>query len=169
MKKWLFAGSICALAVVACSKDDDEQDTNNVDVNFVAMASMSNNAEIMTGQLAATKGNTQMVKSFGQQMVTEHTAAQEDLRGLASQANVTATDSVDSEHKALLVTLNSLSGRAFDSAYIKSQVADHARTIDLFNTEISGGQNSQIRSYATQYLPGIQMHYNRADSIQKAF
>ena len=57
MKKWFYAGSLCALAAVAYSKDDNhDTKTNDTDVNFVSMASLSNNAEVTTGQLAATKG-----------------------------------------------------------------------------------------------------------------
>lgn len=168
LKRWMFASGICAVLFVACTKDDDGPNTNDVDRNYVNKASISNNAEIMAGQLAATKGGTAMVRSFGQQMVSEHTVAQQDLKSRAASANLMAHDSVDAEHKALMVQLNSLSGTAFDQAYINSQVTDHAKTIDLFNTEISGGMNEQIRSYASENLPHIQMHYNRADSIRHA-
>jgi putative membrane protein len=167
MKKWMLASGVCALIAAACSKDNGSQDSNNVDMNFVNMASISNNAEIMAGQLAATKGTSALVKTYGQQMVNEHTLAQQDLAERARRANLMAHDSVDAAHRALMARLNGLSGRTFDTAYINSQVADHAKTIDLFNTEISGGQNVQIRSYATDYLPHIQMHYTRADSIRK--
>jgi len=167
MKKWILSGSICALLFTACSKDDNGiQDVNNTDQNFVLMGSMSNNAEIMAGQLAASKGSSTMVRSFGQMMVDEHTMAQQDLKARAGRASLMAPDSVDAAHQALMARLSSLNGYSFDTAYINSQVMDHAKAIDLFNTEINGGSNPGIRSYATEYLPHIQMHYNRADSIR---
>ena len=167
MKKMFFATGVLALFLTACNKDDDNE-LNSTDRNYITMTSISNNAEIMAGQLAATKGNTAMVKSYGSMMVMEHNLAQTDLKNRGSAVGVTVADSVDAEHRALMTYLNSLTGRSFDTAYINSQVKDHQKTIDIFQTEINSGQHQQIRAYANEYLPHIQMHYNKADSIRKA-
>lgn len=160
---------MCLTVLAACSRDDDGNGNNvtDADRNFVTMASLSNNAEIASGSLAAAKGNNALVKDFGQQMVSAHTPAQSDLKNRAAALNLTAPDTVDAEQKALMVRLNSLSGYSFDTAYMNAQVKDHAKTVGIFQTEISGGTNQSIRGYATDYLPHIQMHYNRADSIRK--
>lgn len=100
MKKWMIAGSVCLLAFAACKRDDDGNDNvNTTDRDFVTMASLSNNAEIAAGQVAATKGNNSLVKSFGQQMVSEHTVAQADLKNRATTLGLTAPDSVVSNTK----------------------------------------------------------------------
>jgi putative membrane protein len=168
MKKIFVATSVLALFLVACDKDDDNK-INSTDQEFVRMASISNNAEIMTGQLAATKGTAPMVKSFGAHMVMEHGLAQNDLKSRASEVGINVSDTVDAEHRTLMTYLNTLSGYSFDTAYINSQLRDHQKTITIFQMEIDGGQHQRIRSYANEYLPHIQMHYNRADSIRKAF
>jgi putative membrane protein len=169
MKKWMLAASLCAVVFTACDKDDDDDNNvNSADRDFVKMASLSNNAEVGAGQLAATKGTNAAVKMYGQQMVTEHTAAQTDLRNRAAAVGLSAPDTIDAEHRAKMMYLNSLSGRSFDTAYINSQVTDHAKTITIFNTEISNGSNQSIRSFATEKLPHIQAHFNRADSIKRS-
>ena len=168
MKKWMVAASLCAVVFTACDKDDDDDKVNSADRDFVMMASLSNNAEVGAGQLAASKGTNAAVKMYGQQMVTEHTAAQADLRSRASAVGLSAPDTIDAEHRAKMVYLNSLSGRSFDTAYINSQVMDHAKTVTIFNTEISNGSNQSIRSYAAEKLPHIQAHFNRADSIRRS-
>ena len=167
MKKMFIAASALALILVACDKDDDDE-INGTDQNFVRMASISNNAEVMAGQLAATKATAPMVKTFGASMVTEHTQAQTDLKTRASEVSISASDTVDAEHRALMTRLNTLSGYSFDTAYMNSQVKDHQKTIDFFQTEINDGQHQRIKSYANDYLPHIQMHFNKADSIRKA-
>ena len=167
MKKMFIAASVLAMVLVACDKDDDDE-INGTDQDFVRMASISNNAEVMAGQLAATKATAPMVKTFGANMVTEHTQAQTDLKTRASEVNISVSDTVDAEHRALMTRLNSLSGYSFDTAYMNSQVKDHQKTIDFFQTEINGGQHQRIKSYANDYLPHIQMHFNKADSIRKA-
>lgn len=167
MKKWILAAGIGLTVLASCDKDD-ENDTNAADQQFVAATSISNNAEIMAGQLAATKATAPMVKTFGQHMVEEHTPAQADLKARASSVGISAPDSVDAEHRELMARLNSLSGYSFDTAYMNAQVKGHAKTIDVFNLEISNGRNTGIRSFATENLPHIQMHYVKADSIRRA-
>ena len=67
-----------------------------------------------------------------------------------------------------MTRLNSLSGHSFDSAYISSQVMDHQAAVTLFQNEISNGNNSSVKSYASTYLPHIQMHLQKADSLSRA-
>jgi putative membrane protein len=168
MKKWMLAASVCAVVFTACDKDDDDKNVNNADRDFVMMTSLSNNAEVMAGQVAATKGTSAMVKMYGQQMVSEHSTAQTDLRSRASAVGLSAPDTIDAEHKAKMMYLNSLNGYSFDTAYINSQVVDHAKTLTIFNMEISNGSNESIRSYATNNVGHIQMHFTKADSIRRA-
>lgn len=165
MKKMFFATATLAMVLMACDKDEDQ--LNSTDRDFIRMTSISNNAEVMAGNLAVSKGTSAMVKSFGSHMVTEHSLAQTDLKSRASEVGVQVADTVDAEHRALMTYLNSLSGYSFDTAYINSQVKDHQKTINIFQTEINGGRHQRIRSYANEYLPHIQMHFNRADSIRR--
>lgn len=167
MKKKFLAFASMAVVLVACDKDD-ENEVNATDREYVRLASISNNAEVQAGQLAAAKGNSAAVKAFGSHMVMEHGMAQTDLKSRASAAGISVADTVDAEHRMIMTYLNTLSGYSFDTAYINSQVKDHQKTIDFFQMEINNGKNQQIRSYANQYLPHIQMHFNRADSIRRA-
>lgn len=169
MKKWILTGTVCAFAAMACDKDDNNTNTlNDTDRNFVTMAAVSNNAEIAAAQLALTKGTSDMVKEYAQEMIDEHTLAQQDLKTRGSAAGLSVADTVDAGHQLEAARLSSLSGNSFDTAYIGGQLRDHGKTLDIFNTEINGGRHQAIRDYATQYQPHIQMHYNKADSIQQA-
>jgi putative membrane protein len=161
---------ICAALIiggVACNNNDDQNNTivSQMDRDFVSQASITNTSEIQAGQLALTKATDTAIRSFAQMMVTEHTDAQNDLKSLDSVVNMTITDSVDAEHAALMAQLAVLTGSAFDSAYINSQVTGHAEAIDLFNNEINNGSNDEVQNYANTYLPHIQMHYTLADSL----
>ena len=168
MKKWILATGMCTLFFAACDKNNNDDELNNNDRDFVMMASLSNNAEIGAGALASSKATNSMVKAFGQQMVTEHTMAQNDLKIRGTDVGLAVPDSVDPVHKALMTRLMGLSGYSFDTAYMNSQVNDHQNTLNLFNTEINNGQHATIRDYATDYQPHIQMHYSKADSIRRA-
>lgn len=170
MKKIFLMGSLAIFVLVACKKDDDnnKQNVNSTDQTFLTQVAVGNKAEIMAGQLAATKGTNAGVKAFGQLMVNEHGLAQNDLQNVYSSIGQTMPDSVDAEHQALMTRLNSLSGVSFDTAYINSQVRDHQKTVSIFQTEISNGNNDSVQNYANKYLPHIQMHLRMADSLSRA-
>jgi putative membrane protein len=169
MKKMFLLGTVVAVMLTACGKDDDNNTnntTNATDRNFTMQASMGNRAEIAAGQLAVTKGANAMVRNFGQMMVTEHTQAQNDLRTRATNTGTSFMDTLSAEHAAMMQRLNGLSGRTFDTAYMNMQVMDHQRTINLYQTQISSGQHQSLKGYASQYLPGVQRHLVTADSIR---
>lgn len=168
MKKVFLAGTLALAILTSCDKDDNDNDVNSTDQMFVNQVAIGNKAEIMAGQLAATKGSSAGVRAFGQMMVTEHGQAQTDLQNVATNIGITLPDTVDAEHQALMVRLSSLSGYSFDTAYINSQVKDHQKTISIFQMEISSGNNTSVRNYANQYLPHIQMHLQKADSLRTA-
>ena len=168
--KYMFLSAVLLGAVVlsSCDKNDDNNNNNQLndtDRNFLVNASISNNAEIQLANLAVNKAVSPVVSAFAQQMITDHTTAQSDLKDLGNSTNFTIADSVDAMHQALNDLLSTLEGSAFDSAYIHSQVGDHDRAITLFTTEQNSGINASVKGYANTYLPKIQMHRSMADSI----
>jgi len=171
MKKYLVASACIALILWSCDKNDDNNnntDINNTDRNFVLQASMANTAEIGAGHLASTKGSAS-IASYGQMMVMDHTQAKATLDSIATIYSLSAPDSLDAEHVALIAQLATLTGRDFDSVYIHSQVTDHQKAIQLFNDEVSNGHNYQLTNYASLLLPKLQMHLENADSVAAGY
>jgi putative membrane protein len=160
---------VVGLALSSCDKDNEKQKLNDTDQDFMKKASISNTAEVSAGTLAATKATNARVKAFAQHMIMEHTTAQNDLKNVGNKVGYPVKDTIDPEHVAIAALLNTLSGRAFDSAYIHSQVADHDKTIGFFQNEINNGRHMDVKNYASSKLPNIQMHRTQADSIAKAF
>ena len=166
MKKMFVAGVFAAFVLVACDKENNNE-LNSTDDMFITQVNIGNKAEIMAGQLAVTKGNSAEVRAYGQLMVNEHNLAQTDLQNVASSVGRTLRDTVDPEHQALMARLNTLTGRSFDTAYMNSQVRDHQKTLNIFQMEITDGNHRSVRDYANRYMPHIQMHYLKADSIAR--
>jgi putative membrane protein len=167
MKKVFLTGSVALIVFASCKKDKDNNNVNSTDQTFLTQVAIGNKAEVMAGQLAATKATNPAIKSFGQLMVTEHGQAQTDLQNVYSSVGQTMPDTVDAEHQALMARLNSLTGHSFDTAYINSQVKDHQKTLTIFKSEINDGDNSNVKNYANTYLPHIQMHLQKADSLSR--
>ncbi len=165
--KVLLFSIAASLTFFACkkSKNNNTQTLSTQDQSFISKASLSNTAEVQAGGLADSTSDTAMIRAFGQQMVTDHTTAQNDLKTLGSNLSFSVTDSADAMHTALMDTLRGLSGRMFDSVYIMNQIKDHQAAIADFQNEISEGNQSDVINYANKYLPKLQMHLQMADSI----
>ena len=155
--------------LISCKKNDDEVTLNAVDEQFLKAAARSNANEIDAGSLASAKATDGSVKQYGALMLSEHQQAQNELLPMAETKRVTVPTSPDERHMAIKQQLSQMSGRAFDSAYIITQVNDHKATLEMFVNEITNGMDQQVKDYANKYLPHIQMHFNRADSTAKRF
>jgi putative membrane protein len=154
--------------IFSCDKNNDNNNNETVsaqDQAFISQAALANTAEVQAGQVASTTADSSVIQMFAQQMVSDHTTAQTDLKTLGNTVNVAVPDSLDSMHSSLLDTLKTLTGRAFDSVYITSQITDHQSAISSFQQEISSGNKSDVINYANKYLPKLQLHLQMADSI----
>ena len=165
--KHLFYVAMATLFFAACSKNNyDNSSINTTDNDYMVQASFSNLAEISAGAIAGTNGNADSVKMFGVMMIQDHGAAETSLDSLATALQVAIPSEPDDAHKAKAAYLQTLSGYTFDTAYINAQVIDHAATIAIFKTEITSGNNAKIKTFASDHLPVIQMHYQMALDIQ---
>jgi len=167
--KCVFVLAAAFVFFTACNKNDNNNTNtiNGQDASFLQNASYANHAEIDAGAIAAVKGSYDSVRVFGSLMVTDHGGAQSGLDTLASGLHVTIPSTADSAHVAMATVLQSLSGSVFDTTYIGAQVRDHMAAAALFQQELSTGNNQQLKSYANQYLPVIQMHLQEAQRIQQ--
>lgn len=166
-KIWV-AGALLILAGVACSKKSTHSVTalNSTDQQFVTNAGYLNVDEINGGYLASTNGADSNVRVFGLLMVNDYGSAQSALILLADSLGFTVLSSPDMAHMNELGTLQSLSGVAFDTAYLRYQINDDQAAITLYQAEQSNGQNAAVKNYVANYLPVIQAHLAAADSLE---
>jgi putative membrane protein len=135
------------------------------DETFFHEAARAGLAEVALGKLAATKGSSERVKAFGQQMVAEHEAANARLKAAAAESNVTLPADLAADARATQQKLESLSGNAFDQAYTESQARAHARTIDLLEKQIEDGSDAAAKGWARETLPTMQRHAETIGSL----
>jgi putative membrane protein len=136
------------------------------DRDFMTKAAMAGMNEVQLGQLAAKQGSSDAVRQFGQQMVTDHTAANEKLVQLASTKGVTLPTSLDSGAQEKMTKLQALTGPAFDQQYAKEAgVNEHEKAVKLYQTQATSGKDTDVRAYASDTLPTIQGHLSMARSL----
>ena len=166
-----FFPSLClfvlALAAASCMKDDTDRTVfvSAADNSFMTAISYANHNEMETGKIALTNAGRDSVKIFGQTMIKEHSGAQSGVDSMAKQLKISIPQTADTAHLAIVKKLLSLSGHAFDSAYMRLQLDDHQNTIYLLEDELKNGSNQQVKDFAAALLPEVRTHYNMAVAI----
>jgi putative membrane protein len=170
MKHFPLAVTITLPLVVACiSAAQNQADRlKKTDETFVIKAAQGGLAEVELGNLAMQRGTNQKVKDFGRQMVTDHTKAGDELKTIASNKSVSVPAGIDPKSQATKQRLSSLSGAAFDRAYMEDMVSDHKEDIAEFQREANTGGDPELRSFAQKTLPTLQHHLQLAQDALAA-
>jgi putative membrane protein len=134
----------------------------NPDEHFATAASQGGMAEVKLGQLASEKASNPKVRNFGQQMVTDHSKAGDELTSIVHKKGVTVPSDLTTKDQALLTRLSSLSGESFDKAYMSAMVSDHQEDISEFQKEANNGRDPDFKSFAGKTLPTLQEHLRMA-------
>ncbi len=135
------------------------------DSKFMHEAATGGMAEVEMGRLAADKASSADVKQFGQRMVTDHGKANDELKALAQQKNVTLPAALDAQHKPTVDRLSKLSGAAFDRAYMREMVNDHNKDVAAFKKESTSASDADLKAWAGKTLPTLQEHQTMAKEI----
>jgi putative membrane protein len=131
---------------------------------FVKKAALGGMTEVETSKLAVDKAQDPQVKSFAQQMVTDHTAANEELKSLAQKKGWTLPTKLDAEHKAIVQKLGAKSGANFDAAYSKQMMQDHEKTVALFKGAAQSS-DADLAQWARKTLPTLEKHEQLAANL----
>ena len=152
-----------ALAVmrpaVAFAADEGMSDK---DKKFMKEAALGGMLEVKLGDLASRNGNDQSVKEFGQLMVLDHGAANDQLKALAQSKNVELPADIDSKGQKTFDKLSKESGADFDKAYVKDMIKDHEKDIKEFQKEAKDGKDPDVKKFAEDHVPVLQKHLEHA-------
>jgi putative membrane protein len=141
---------------------------SKADQNFVTKAAKGGMAEVQLGKLAADKASNPEVKNFAQRMVDDHSKANDELKSIANQKNITLPTAVDAKDKATYDRLSRMSGAAFDRAYMQNMLNDHKTDVADFQYEARAGADTDVRTFASKTLPTLQEHLKMAETTNGA-
>jgi putative membrane protein len=135
------------------------------DRTFVMQAGQLSMMEVELGRLAVKRGSSAGVKQYGQEMVEDHTRANQELMQLAMQKKVELPTEMSTQNTALIDRLSGLSGKSFDAAYKQAMIDSHKQAIALFQAQSQQGQDPELKAWATQKLPNLQAHLEMVNQM----
>ena len=139
-------------------------------IAHVAVTANAIDAEM--GELALEKSADARVRRFAETMVRDHRGVNEQAAALAARLGVTPTDNdvsrgLRADAEASRRSLSSLSGEAFDRAYMDREVAYHEAVLAaLDDTLIPNTSNDELRSLLTTARAAVAAHLAHAETLR---
>jgi putative membrane protein len=144
------------------------------DPQIAAIVVAANQVDIDAGKLAEARASEKDVQAFGTQMVTAHTGVNKQAVELVTRLKVTPQSNATSEAltkggETNVAHLKTLSGKAFDRAYVDHEVAYHQQVLDAIDkTLIPGASNADLKALLVKVRPAIAAHLEHAKMLQTA-
>jgi putative membrane protein len=180
MTRFRITEAVAAGAIIVTAACLQAQSNTAADARtFIEAMAKAGMAEVMLGRLAVQRASDAEVKSFGQTMINEHSAAHEELLLLGAQLNVSMPKAPDEADRASAERLSSLRDADFDREYVNAVVQRHtevAAKLKPRSQPESGGRSvgttgrrahEAIAQWAAKALPAVQKHLERARELQQ--
>lgn len=164
------AALVLTAALLGSSVEAKAQDALE-DGEIVAVAVALNNGEIVTSEPAQTRASSEEVRSFADRMITDHTAANEQLQmlGIALVQNA-LSEQLTGTAVQQASALNELEGAEFDTAYMEAQLTLHRTALEtLDGTLIPQAENAELRAQLEQMRAAVAEHLALAESIHQTY
>ncbi|BBP75695.1 DUF305 domain-containing protein [Pseudomonas gingeri NCPPB 3146 = LMG 5327] len=133
---------------------------------FIDNASAAGIAEIETSRLAIQKTTATDINSYAVEMIKDHTDANRDLKAIATRHNLPMASDAQIMDQARKLMLQVQEGESFDVAYVANQIKSHEQVIKLFEDEARDSQSPELKAFAQQTLPKLEMHLDMARKLE---
>ena len=180
---WSLILAAGALTFASCTQKDKPEDAKEVaedqneakfedsdiedDTEWAVAAADMSMLEVQASKLALERATTPAVKQFAQTMVDEHAKAGEELKGLASQKNISLPATLSDKSQKKLNDLMEKSGKDFEDAYTDCMVKDHKEAVDNFKKQADKGEDADLKSWASGKVAAFEHHLEMAKAAEK--
>lgn len=152
----------------AVLKDTDSGLGADKDEDFIKEAASGGLMEVELGRYAQQNAQNPRVRNFGAMMVRDHSQANEELKAILTQKNLTAPTQMEDNHHNKMNDIQKKTGADFDKEYIGEMVDDHEKDVDRFKRYAENGNDPELKAFAAKTLPILLMHQDSAKKIRDA-
>ena len=147
---------------------DTPEDTGAVGQRLTIQQFVNRTAQIdlfdkEAGELAEDKSEDSDVTSYGDDAADFADTLQDDLNDAAEETETGPVPAVlNASYAAEIDGLRTLSGQAFDLAYMQREVQLQRERVVLFQSYASSGENEEMREFAKDHLNGVKEQLEEA-------
>lgn len=142
---------------------------SNADKGFIKDAAVDGLYEVEIGKIASQRAADPAVKSFAQMLVNHHSAANDELKQLASSRNVEIATELPMMKRRSVERLSKMSGSEFDREFVnKVAIKEHEKDIKRFEEASREAKDPEVRAWAEKTLPTLRQHLADAQKLPPA-
>jgi putative membrane protein len=138
---------------------------SEADKMFVAKVSQGGMFEVEASKVANDKATQQDVIDTSVTEVHDHQLVGDKLKSIAGTLGLPFPTELNSEFKTRLEKLKSLSGKAFDDAYIEEMDAIHAIDVEAFAEQAKTGKNQALKDFAGETVLIVRRHIGSLHAV----
>lgn len=131
---------------------------------FVDKASSAGIVEVELAKLALAKSTMAEVRHFAQIMIEDHTAANAELRKLATAKGLSMPDEPTLMKRSKAYVLEMQAMKSFDEDYAKNQLKAHTDTLELFRRAANSSDND-VKKFADAMVPTLEHHFSMSQTL----
>jgi len=136
------------------------------DQEFVTKAAGGGVYEVAVSKMAAAKAKNPDVKAYADMLVKDHTAANDELKGLASMKGMVLPPDMPADKKAKMDKLSRSSD--IDRDFIKEVgLDDHRTDIALFEKASKNAKDAEVKAWFGKTLPTLKEHRAAAEKLSR--
>ncbi len=145
------------------------------DPQIAHIAVTANQIDVDYAAIAKERSTNKDILQFAASMAADHTNIIKQATELAKKLGVTPEDNATSKSlreqaEKTSKHLRSLSGEAFDKAYIDNEVAYHKAVISTVkNTLVPATKNAELKALLVSVEPVLDSHLKHAEMVAKEF
>ncbi len=147
-------------------KEDRGTGMDDDKTEFAVMAANGGMLEVQLSELALQKDPTPAIREYASMMVEDHKKANEDLKALAAQKNITLPATLGEDNQEAYNDMAKLSGTDFNKKYVDKMLSSHQKTVDLFKEAADDNDDAELKAFAAKTLPTLQMHLDKIKTIE---
>ncbi len=130
---------------------------------WAAKAAEGGMLEVEFGKLAQQNAANPKVRELGKMMADEHGKANDELKALAMQKNITLPTAMSDDHQNKYKDMAAKKGADFDKAYAEMMVEDHKDDIEMYQKQANNGKDADFKTFAAGKVPVLQHHLQMAE------
>lgn len=126
---------------------------------YLAKAGAGDQYEIQSSKIVAASTTNPDLKTFANEMVTDHTKSTADIKAAAKSSGIMPKPPMlTAKQTADLAALRKATGVARDKLYITQQKAAHNEALALHQDYAASGDKPALKSTASAIVPVVQHH-----------
>ena len=137
------------------------------DAAFLIEAANDLSLEAQLAELAVKKAASPGVKEFAVSVLTDHRIAMDEIREMASRANVELPDDLPAAHRKHFLRIAKKDGLQFDRAFCTFLFQNNTMSLKKFERIAQEGSNTVVKEWAFGKLGILRRHIAIARDIER--